>query len=70
MPSSVNWTPAMGTAPEAVAATATDAPETVAPFAGAVRETAGGATGTPEVGSSARKTSLRAEPFISEVNKT
>jgi len=29
-----------------------------------------GATGTPEVGSSARKTSLRAEPFISEVNKT
>jgi hypothetical protein len=62
------------------------APETVAPPGGAVREgvggatdtafvgtageTAGDATGTAFVGSSARKTSLRAEPFMSEVNKT
>jgi hypothetical protein len=62
------------------------APETVAPPVGAVREavggvtgtavvgavgeTAGGATGAAFVGSSARKTSLRAEPFMSEVNKT
>jgi hypothetical protein len=62
------------------------APETVAPpvgdvreavggatggaFVGAVGETAGSATGTAFVGSSAKKTSLRAEPFMSEVNKT
>jgi hypothetical protein len=70
MLSRVNWTPAIGTAPEAVAVTATAGPETVEPFAGAVRETVGGVTGTPDMGSSAKKTSLRGEPFMSEVNKT
>jgi hypothetical protein len=60
----------MGRVPEAVAATATAVLETVAPFAGAVRETVGGVAVTGAVGNSVRKTSLRGEPFMSEVNKT
>src|SRR5688572_27680066 len=71
-PSRRNWTPATPTSSEAEAETVTATPDTVAPFAGACTETVGGVvSGSPPVwGSSARNTSLRAAPFMFEVNRT
>jgi hypothetical protein len=45
-------------------------PAVPAPVLLGVRVLMDGAGATPEVGSSAKKTSLRGEPFMSEVNKT
>ena len=69
--SSLNWTPTTPTLSEAVAATAI-VPTTVVPEIGAVTATVGGVVSPVVVacGTSARKTSFRPEPFMSEVNRT